>query len=185
MKRVYLAGPEVFLGHARLFADWKKDLCRHYGLQGLFPLDAELRLEDNASPPDTALAIFQANCHLIRSCDLLIANLSPFRGPSADPGTAYELGYAQGLGIPTYAYSEQDSEYHQRVKPCTESSGSADNSRFRDIEGLEIENFGLQDNLMLVCGLSAPLFTGHSNDAFNQQLSAFERCLAFLQVESE
>ena len=30
--------------------------------------------------------------------DVIIANLTPFRGPSADAGTVYELGYMLGKG---------------------------------------------------------------------------------------
>ena len=32
------------------------------------------------------------------AADAIIANLTPFRGPSADAGTVYELGYMAGRG---------------------------------------------------------------------------------------
>ena len=35
----------------------------------------------------------------IRSCQAVIANLTPFRGPSADVGTVYEVGFARALGL--------------------------------------------------------------------------------------
>ena len=51
------------------------------------------------------MQISAGNEELIRSCRLLIANLTPFRGPSADVGTAYEIGFARALKLPVYAYS--------------------------------------------------------------------------------
>ena len=33
------------------------------------------------------MVIFQANQAMIESCDIIIANLNPFRGPELDSGT--------------------------------------------------------------------------------------------------
>jgi nucleoside 2-deoxyribosyltransferase len=35
----------------------------------------------------------------------MIVNLTPFRGPSADVGSAYEMGFMRALGRPIFAYS--------------------------------------------------------------------------------
>ena len=41
----------------------------------------------------------------IKSCQGLIANLTPFRGPSADVGTVYEVGFARALGLAIFGYA--------------------------------------------------------------------------------
>ena len=41
----------------------------------------------------------------MRSCDLLIANLTPFRGVSMDSGTAFEVGFMRALGRPVLGYT--------------------------------------------------------------------------------
>ena len=35
---------------------------------------------------------------MMDAADAIIANLTPFRGPGADAGTVYELGYMAGRG---------------------------------------------------------------------------------------
>ena len=59
MKKIYLAGPDVFRPDAPAWGLSLKALCREFGFDGLFPLD-------NAAPEDlsgAALAtwIYQAN----------------------------------------------------------------------------------------------------------------------------
>jgi nucleoside 2-deoxyribosyltransferase len=84
--KLYLAGPDVFLREAVEIGRRKKALCRDNGHEGLFPLD-------NDVSPDDAAAIFAANRGLMDRADAGLFNLSPFRGPSADAGTVFELGY--------------------------------------------------------------------------------------------
>ena len=38
MKRIYLAGPEVFLQNATTIGNLKKDLCKKYGYDGVYAL---------------------------------------------------------------------------------------------------------------------------------------------------
>lgn len=125
MKRAYLAGPDVFLKDALAVGAEKKRLCALHGLSGHFPLDNEL--------PPQAMPIYRANIALIQSCDLVIANLTPFRGPSADAGTVFEVGYAAALGKTVWGYSADPRDYVQRVVP----------------DAYGIEDFGWPDNLMI------------------------------------
>ena len=55
------------------------------GFEGVFPFDAALARE-GISKRVQAERIFAANTALMRSCDAMIANLTPFRGVSADAG---------------------------------------------------------------------------------------------------
>ena len=78
-------------------------------------------------------------------CDILIADMTPFRGPSMDVGTAFEMGLAKAREMPVFGYNDVLGPYNERV-PTGPSDGD---SRPRDVDGLHIEDFGLQDNLMV------------------------------------
>src|SRR6202051_4239894 len=92
--KVYLAGPDVFLPDAVEFGRRKVELCARYGLTGLYPPDNKIDL----SAADASLQIFRGNEAMMNEADAVIANLTPFRGPGADAGTVYELGFMAGGG---------------------------------------------------------------------------------------
>lgn len=146
---VYLAGPEVFLANAVEIGAAKKALCARHGLEGLFPLDNALDLA-GLTPPQAGRAIFRANVALMRRADAVIANLTPFRGPGCDPGTAFEVGFMHALGKPVFAYANTALGHAERVAAF--HGGALErraDGRLVDPEGLEVEDFGLIDNLML------------------------------------
>lgn len=140
---VYLAGPEVFFPEGlRIHIDGsKKAVLAEFGFEGLSPSDNALDLERAANP---AQAIYDANQALMDRATALIANLTPFRGPSADAGTIYELGYMLAKGKPSVGFSVCNEPYNKRVDAEAEI----------DANGAAIEPFGLCDNLMLDCGLA-------------------------------
>jgi nucleoside 2-deoxyribosyltransferase len=74
---------------------------------------------------------------LMREADIGLFNLSPFRGPSADPGTVFELGMMMAMGKRVFGYRNTELLYHQRVRD----------------DGYMIERFGLGDNLMIDCAI--------------------------------
>jgi len=81
-RTIYLAGPEVFHPEAAAIGRQKQALCREFGFDGRFPLDdAIVRQTD---PAGTAMAIYRANRRMLAGAAAVIANLTPFRGPSAD-----------------------------------------------------------------------------------------------------
>src|SRR4051812_36156063 len=94
MRKVYLAGPDVFLPKPLEMSRRKKEICAQYGLTGLFPLDNAVDPKANGA----SLEIFRGNETMMKQADAIIANLTPFRGPSADAGTVYELGYMAARG---------------------------------------------------------------------------------------
>jgi nucleoside 2-deoxyribosyltransferase len=148
--RVYLAGPDVFEPNPKELAEKLKAVCQKFGLEGVLPLDAELALEGLA-PREQGRLIFEANVKLIRSCQGVLANMVPFRGPSMDVGTAWEMGCAYALNLPIVGYTNDDRSYPERVKdyrgrPPYESSN---NAAFKD--PAFVESFDLHDNLMLDC----------------------------------
>ena len=99
--RVYLAGPDVFLPDPVARAGALKAICARHGLDGVSPLDLLPGEPDCAGPR----AIARRNESHIRRCDAVLANLTPFRGPGADPGTVYEVGFARALGQPVFGYA--------------------------------------------------------------------------------
>jgi nucleoside 2-deoxyribosyltransferase len=143
--RIYLAGPEVFLPEARVIGAEKCRLAAEAGLEGAFPLDAQLNL-DKLPADEQARRIAQANEGLMRSCDGLIANLTPFRGVSMDSGTAFEVGFMQALGRPLAGYTNIIADYAARARAFRARGPAAMDA---DRADLEIEDLGLAENLMI------------------------------------
>lgn len=137
--KIYLAGPDVFRENAVEFLQGLKDLCAEYGHEGLSPLDNEVEGDSTA---DLALEIYFGNIALVKECDVVIANLIPFRGPSVDDGTAFEIGYAAALGKRIYGYSVV---YKMSLKDLTYAMKTGINKKTFP----KVEDFGLSCNLML------------------------------------
>ncbi|MCW2317913.1 nucleoside 2-deoxyribosyltransferase [Rhodoblastus acidophilus] len=148
-KKIYLAGPEVFLPDAVEIGLRKKALCQEFGFVGLYPLDHEVGEGEGRDA-----RIYAANLAAIAQADAAIFNLSPFRGVSADPGTAFELGLFVARGKPAFAYSNDPADLFDRV---AEAFGAHQTPQgvWCDAHGFEIEKFGNSDNLMLDCALRA------------------------------
>lgn len=174
--RVYLAGPDVFLSDPEAWAERRKAICAGYGLVGVSPLD---NLPDE--PPAWASfplwrRISMRNEAHIRGCQILIANLTPFRGPSADVGTVYEIGFARALGLKILGYATTGSPFLERnlVHGAVEKDGT-----WWDKDGMSIEQFGLFDNLMIeggIAGSGGSLIAEHADDRWGD-LAVFERCV--------
>ena len=150
---IYLAGPDVFRPDAVAWGEGLKQICASVGAIGLYPLDNAAAVA-GADPA----AIRAANLAMIDRADAVVANITPFRGPSADAGTVYELGYAAALNKLIVAYSADSvTDYASRVAATTTVSGPP--SARRDGDDMLIEAFvpALPDNLMLACGLDALL----------------------------
>jgi len=141
MKKIYIAGPEVFLESAREYGEILKQKCLTAGFEGLFPLDNDVKGETRE---ELAKNIKAGNIELIKSCDIVIANLSPFRGPEPDSGTVWEVGFAQGLGKVVIGYCSD----RRNLKTKTQEILGLAPSSHRDRQNLEIEDFGLTHNLM-------------------------------------
>ncbi len=144
MLKIYLAGPDVFETDAIAQGKQLKILCQKYGFEGLFPLDNEIA--GGATLYETAKTIREANIKLIETCDIVMANLNPFRGLEPDSGTVYEVGYAAALGKKVYAYASDLRPMVERVREKQMLSEDAELCQ----EGKIIEDFGLSHNLMML-----------------------------------
>lgn len=144
MKRVYLAGFEVFRQDAAAYGLQLKEICRRYGFEGLYPLDNAVPA--GLQPQAAAQWIYTANLALIRHSDLLLANLNNFRGYEPDSGTCFEVGFATALGKPCWAYLSTEQTLVQQVPHRRNERGDC-----IDAEAYLVEDFGLSRNLMLAC----------------------------------
>ena len=180
VKKIYLAGPEVFLKNAVAIGELKKQLCQKYGFEGLFPLDNEIDFSSNDLPA-IGLAISRANEALIHQADIVIANMTPFRGASTDVGTDYEMGFAKALGKEVYAYTNDTRLFMARNLAILPNVTTVDGEH-RDALGLALENFNLIDNLMLDGGVFAPIVQHELSDknALYTALEGFEDCLKLI-----
>jgi nucleoside 2-deoxyribosyltransferase len=174
MTGIYLAGPDVFLPDAVDIGRRKVELCLRHGLTGLYPLDNIVDL----AAKDASLRIFSGNEAMMAEADAIIANLTPFRGPGADAGTVYELGYMAGRAKLCLGYSNDPAPYIDRVRRFTAVTPA--DGRLIDAEGLTVEDFGLNDNLMMIHTLDlhgCALVTPQQRPAdIWHDLAAFETC---------
>lgn len=143
-RRVYLAGPDVFLADARDVAREKLAACAACGLEGVFPFDVDAAPSASGDFP-TGVKIARANMELMRSADAILANCTPFRGIHADAGTAFEMGFFAALGRPVFAYSAEEADAATRTRLVLGLDADAQ----ADADGVAIEDFGHPDNLML------------------------------------
>lgn len=174
--KIYLAGPDVFLPDAIEVGRRKAAICARHGFSGLYPLDNAIDL----TAPDASLAIFRGNEAMMDAADAIIANLTPFRGPSADAGTVYELGYMAGRGKLCFAYSNDPTLYPERVARSHVVTRAA--GHLIDQDGLMVENFGLPDNLMMIHtldlhGARLVMPRQRPQDIWHD-LASFEACVA-------
>ena len=173
--KIYLAGPDVFLPDAVDIGRRKAEICARHGLTGLYPLDNAIDL----SARDASLKIFAGNEARMIEANAIIANLTPFRGPGADAGTVYELGFMAGRGKLCLGYCNDPTLYADRVRKFT--TVVSQGGRLIDADSLTVEDFGLTDNLMMIHALElhgCPLVAPSQAPAdIWHDLTAFEVCV--------
>ncbi|MFC0408394.1 nucleoside 2-deoxyribosyltransferase [Roseomonas elaeocarpi] len=174
--KAYLAGPDVFLPEARAQARRKVEICARYGITGRPPLneDAEGLAAIQADEP--WLAIYRKDVAMMEECDIVIANLTPFRGPSADAGTLVEIGWFVGRGRPVFGYSNDGRGFGERSRDHLLCAADP-------IPGITVEDFGVPDNLMVpgavLDGGGLPLLVPEGGAVLPfDALEVFERCVA-------
>jgi nucleoside 2-deoxyribosyltransferase len=171
----YLAGPDVFLPDAEAHAARKVAICAGFGITGRPPLNEDV--ESLKALPESRLwrVIFDKDVAMMEECDIIIANLTPFRGPSADAGTLVELGWFLGRGKPIFAYSNTATLFAERSRRHLAAQPDP-------IPGLMVEGFGLPDNLMvpgavLQGGGHPMLLPADGRDRAFDSLEVFTECV--------
>jgi nucleoside 2-deoxyribosyltransferase len=169
MRKAYLAGPDVFLPNAAVLAAAKIALCASYGITGIHPFNPNLDFTRPAA--QLWRQIYADDLGMMRECDIIIANLTPFRGASADAGTLVELGWFLGAGKPAFGYSNSAQNFATRSRAQIAAAPDP-------LPGLEVEDFGLADNLMIEGALVGSLTLPPDNITRPFDcLEIFELCL--------
>ena len=184
--KLYLAGPDVCLPDAVQIGKIKQKLCSQYGFVGLFPLDNEVSPQTGMS---LSQAIFRGNIAMLEDADAVVANLTPFRGVSADVGTAFEVGYGYARGKKIYGYSNIQTPLSDRVRQFLSGSLTrAKDGRLLASDGLAVEDFGFYDNLMIAeavleGGEEIILPPTDPDDPYHD-LGSFKECLRRIKVSA-
>jgi len=145
MNNVYLGGPDVFRADALEHFRNIKTLCAKYGFNGLSPFDNE-DFDGELYSKLHSKACFLGNIGLIQKSNILLLNLTPFRGACVDDGTSFEAGCGFTLGKIIYGYTEF---YDEKLKDITETYFNYNYLR-QESEFPSIESFADNNvNLML------------------------------------
>jgi nucleoside 2-deoxyribosyltransferase len=175
MPLAYLAGPDVFLPNAPEHAARKAAICAAHGITALPPLNEDVATLAEMTEEQAWQTIFAKDLAMMERAELVIANLTPFRGASADAGTLVELGWFLGRGRPIFAYSNSATPFAARSEALL--------ARLPDpMPGLSVGGFGLPDNLMIpgaveTGGHPILLPEGGADLPFDS-LEVFARCVA-------
>ncbi|WP_304543304.1 nucleoside 2-deoxyribosyltransferase [Sulfurimonas microaerophilic] len=148
MKKIYIAGPDVFEKDSIERGKKLVEICGKYGFEGLYPLDNVVDFSQEKHK--IARDIYEANVTMIQKADIVIANLNTFRGKEADSGTVWECGYASGLGKEVYGYMDTKSNYIQNFG---DDEKFAREGYYVDSKERMIEDFDHPINLMIACSV--------------------------------
>ncbi|WP_376091861.1 nucleoside 2-deoxyribosyltransferase [Roseomonas sp. CCTCC AB2023176] len=176
MPLAYLAGPDVFLPDAPAHAARKAAICAKHGITALAPLNEDVASLAAMVDGQAWRTIFAKDVAMMERADLVIANLTPFRGASADAGTLVELGWFLGRGRPIFAYSNSGTPFAERSARLL--------ARLPDpMPGLTVGGFGLPDNLMIPGAVESAgghpiLVPSDGADLPFDSLDLFRRCAA-------
>lgn len=147
---IYLAGPDPWFPEPEAHDLKKRALCQSAGFRALTPLDNQ-PMESERSEV-MARELYADTAQRLRQADALIANLTPWRGADCEPATAFACGFMAALGKPVFAYmnvaEEAEADYRERVDRAFGATPD-EAGVWRDMEGAEIEDFGLPESLML------------------------------------
>lgn len=178
-RKIYLAGPEVFLPNAAEALSHKKKLCSDFSFVGLSPFDSAVHANADTSAAenendkssnerssndngkekpvtsDTAAVdlkaeiIFQQNCRLIDACDIVVVNCNAFRGACMDDGSAWEIGYAFARGKKIYGFIDRKEDLVSRSKKIIRTQEHPSGYLIDEQGYLLNEDFGNSINLMM------------------------------------
>lgn len=145
--RIYIAGPDIYHPQGLEIAETKKAICARYGLEGVVATDFLAGVQFVGKPTDAA-GLFRERMKIIQGCDALVADMTPFRGPTMDPATAFEMGAMAALGKPVAGYTldplpyaERMARFHDELDETLTRVGP----RLVNPAGAVIEDFGLPE----------------------------------------
>ena len=162
MRKVYMAGPDIFKTTWPDIAERILNACASWGFEALLPIPAGKSLDHPdvsgitvpGKPKDAAL-VFESCLEMIRSCDAVVADITPFRGDEPDSGTVFEIATAYALGKPVVAYTRDTRLTHERH---AHNGVKTDCGALVCRSGFLVERFDLPCNVMVAQACSAMVF---------------------------
>jgi nucleoside 2-deoxyribosyltransferase len=184
VRSIWLAGPEAWLPNSEAQAARQRAMCIESGFTGLTPDPMPPPHDDHSELESREL--YAARMARLRQADAGVVNLTPWRGPSADAGAAFEAGVLAGLGRPIFAYlnvpDESQAEYVDRVESFVGAQRD-ESGVWRDGDGCVVEDYGLPETVMLWAE-ARRLFVIITNDVLHD-LTGLELCLDALALYAE
>lgn len=157
MKKVYIAGPDIFSLQWPEHCEKVHAACKGLSLQAVYPISPLTNLVDAGavgivSPGnrEDSKQVYKTCLSLLRGCDAVVANLNPFRGSEPDSGTVFEVATAVAIGIPVVGYwnvrniIQSTKLYRHNARICQ--------------QGYLVEKFDLPCNVMVAEGCTDLVF---------------------------
>lgn len=166
--KVYIAGPDIFSLKWPEISSAIVQASEDLGMTPLFPFTPGATMDvlgfAGISAVGTREDAAEAREHCLsqlRSCDAVIANITPFRGDEPDSGTVAEIITAHEWGKPVVAYTHDPRMTDQRhdLRSRTTNNGSMVCN-----DGFLVERYNLPCNIM-VAGACDKLIVGDAHDA--------------------
>lgn len=183
IQRVFLSGPDLFMPDGPDLLAAKRAACTAAGFDGVHAKDGA-----GAGLPGElrARTVYAEVIAALRTCDAVVANLTPWRGPHPDPGTVFEAGFAGGLGLPVFAYLNVPdaglADHRDRVADAVGAALDAQGD-WRDPDGGLIEDLGLPESTMLWA--EARRFVVVATPDPLSDVTGLELCLEALQAYAD
>ena len=184
IETVFLAGPHRFHPEREALNAERRRLCAEAGVvaSGLEP-----RGDDDPEAGELrAREIYATVMGQLRAADAVVADLSPWRGPGADSGTAFEVGVAAALGKPVAGYINIDAEAEGELLGRVEGwvgAGPDAHDVWRDPEGARVEDLGLPETALLWAEARRLFVIVTPQPA--EELAGLELCLEALKLYAD
>ncbi len=183
---IYIAGPDVFASDDLEMGKVKVEICEKYGFNGLYP--SFLLPEDLFSGkygPDYVGEVVNDRCLSgIKKAEIILGNMTPFRGREMDSGTAFEMGYAKALDKIIYGYSMDNRTYIERMQQ--DEGGVIIDARgtSRDKAGYAIEDVNEGENSMISKSCKMKMITPGKGENLTM-LELFEKAVIIIKCDLE
>lgn len=183
---IYIAGPDVFGVDDLEMGKAKVEICEKYGFNGLYP--SFLLPEDLFSgnyDSDYVGEIVNERClDGIKKAEIILGNMTPFRGREMDSGTAFEMGFAKALDKIIYGYSMDNRTYIERMQQDEGGVFVDDRGTYRDRTGYAIENVNEGENSMISKSCKVKMITPGKGENLTM-LELFEKAVIMIKCDLE
>ncbi len=168
--KVYIAGPDIFRVAWPDMARKIVSACESWGFEALLPIPANQSLDRPGVSGITvpgktkeANVVFESCLDMIRSCDAVVANITPFRGDEPDSGTVFEIATAYAMEKPVVAYTLDTRLTHERHAHNGSETG---HGALTCKSGFLVERFNLPCNVMVAQACKVIVFGDVINALF-------------------